>query len=160
MTVPVMLWAMGDISMSIPQPNDDDSIPQPDVDDSIPQPDVDDSIPQPDVDDDSMFDDNKDQVLENQRCDEFLLKTCSCSKVNRKPCSSLCTVQHYTDLRAQASYVNSLIWWSWAPSCPPLMLLMTTSMAIILQAHKQSCQELLGTECHSFARANSWIQER
>ena len=91
----------GDISMSIPQPNDDDSIPQPDVDDSIPQ---------PDVDDDSMFDDNKDQVLENQRCDEFLLKTCSWSKVNRKPCSSLCTVQHYTDLRAQASYVNSLIW--------------------------------------------------
>ena len=78
----------GDISMSIPQPNDDDSIPQ------------------PDVDDDSMFDDNEDQVLEDRRCEEFLSKTCGCSKVNGKPCSSLFTVQHYTDLRAQASLLT------------------------------------------------------
>jgi len=84
--------------MSIPQPNDDDSIPQPDVDDSIPQPDVDDSIPQPDVDDDSTFDDNEDQVLENRRCDEFLLQTCSCSKNHVAVCL-LCNTTLTSELR-------------------------------------------------------------
>ena len=72
---------------------------------SIPQPDDDDSIPQPD-DDDSMFDDNEELVLENRRYEEFFLKTCGCSKVNGKPCSGLFTVQHYTDLQAQASLLT------------------------------------------------------
>ena len=76
-----------------------------DNDESIPQPDNDESFPLPD-DDDSMFDDNEEQMWETRRCVEFLLKTCGCSKVNGNPCSSLFTVQHYTDLRAQASLLT------------------------------------------------------
>ena len=39
-------------------------------------------------------------------CEEFLEKTCGCKKVKGKPCSSLFTLDHYIDLRAQSSFLT------------------------------------------------------
>lgn len=40
------------------------------------------------------------------KCSEFVRVTCSCNKANGKPCSGLFSEEHYTELRAQASFLT------------------------------------------------------
>ena len=41
-------------------------------------------------------------IDDEKACEQFIRKTCGCKKApNNKPCSSLFSVQHYMDLRAQ-----------------------------------------------------------
>ena len=39
-------------------------------------------------------------------CEKFVRCTCGCSKANGKPCSSLFSMDHYLDLRVQASHLT------------------------------------------------------
>ena len=39
-------------------------------------------------------------------CEKFVRDTCGCSKADDKPCSSLFSMEHYLDLRAQASLLT------------------------------------------------------
>ena len=39
-------------------------------------------------------------------CQEFVEKTCRCHLANGRPCSSLFSVEHYIQLRAQSSFLN------------------------------------------------------
>ena len=40
------------------------------------------------------------------KCQEFVEKTCCCHLANGRPCSSLFSVEHYIQLRAQSSFLN------------------------------------------------------
>ena len=46
------------------------------------------------------------QGAELSRCREFSRITCGCTKAKGKPCSTLFNEEHYTDLRAQASFLT------------------------------------------------------
>ena len=48
----------------------------------------------------------QDQSAELTKCREFIRVTCGCSKADGKPCSTLFTEEHYTDLRAQAAFLT------------------------------------------------------
>ena len=56
--------------------------------------------------DESLFDDHEEQLVERWRCEQFVEKTYGCSKADGKPCIDLFSVQHFTDLRAQASLLS------------------------------------------------------
>ena len=40
------------------------------------------------------------------KCQEFVEKSCGCHLANGRPCSSLFSVEHYIQLRAQSSFLN------------------------------------------------------
>ena len=46
------------------------------------------------------------QSAESLKCKEFLRTTCGCTKANGKPCSTLFSEEHYTHLRAQATFLT------------------------------------------------------
>ena len=46
------------------------------------------------------------QSAELSKCREFVRTTCGCTKASGNPCSTLFTEEHYTDLRAQASFLT------------------------------------------------------
>ena len=46
------------------------------------------------------------QGAELSKCREFSRITCGCTKAKGKPCSTLFNEEHYTDLRAQASFLT------------------------------------------------------
>ena len=58
--------------------------------------------------DESLFDDHEEQLVERRRCEQFVEKTCGCSKADGMPRSDLFSVQHFTDLCAQASLLYSV----------------------------------------------------
>ena len=92
---------LDDVSPSTePVELDDSTNVTTDADSSQSPPTIDDEI------DESMFDDHEEQLVEKRRCEQFIMKTCGCTKVDGKPCSDLFSAQHYTDLRAQATLLT------------------------------------------------------